>query len=229
MLRVIKDPLVEEPNVISFKKEESIEINWKNDPGADEYIIFKAEDAILPVYEILYQGTDLSVIDTNVTGESRYLYTLGKIRGKKLFGPSENVLGIGSKVIEDELEDNNTKETATKLIWNLDANLYYYRSFHGSELVDKDWYNVIVPPKKQSNIIITYDESSGTELFFYLEGHIVQTVSSGLAIPVTNNSFEEKAFYFQVSPNILTFINDPTTGGGSLKDYNIFIHSITTP
>ena len=110
MLRVLTDPVVEGPSVVSFGKEQTIEITWKADPGADEYILYKAEDALLPVYEILYQGTDLSLIDTDITAEHRYLYTLGKVRGTVLFGPSDPVMGVGSNVIQDDLEGNNVKE-----------------------------------------------------------------------------------------------------------------------
>ena len=152
MLRVRTDPVVEGPSVVSFGKEQTIEITWKADPGADEYILYKAEDALLPVYEILYQGTDLSLIDTDITAEHRYLYTLGKVRGTVLFGPSDPVMGVGSNVIQDDLEGNNVKEKAAKLVWDLNANLFYYRSNNGEKLEDLDWYSITVPPRRKAMI-----------------------------------------------------------------------------
>ncbi len=229
MLRLSTDPCISVPSVVSFEIEEQIKISWNKDPGADEYILYKALDQAVLVFEILYRGTLLSVVDTNAAGGDRYLYTLGKIRGSQLFGPSDTVLGIGSMVVNDELEGNNTKGNASKLDLRYDANIYYYKSYSGTELKDVDWYYVIVPPRKQANVVVTYNQSGGIGLYFYLEGHAVQSITSGDSLSITNNSDEERFFYFQISPNTSTFISDPAAGGGNLIDYNIFLHSIITP
>ncbi|MCK5197333.1 MAG: hypothetical protein KAR21_03225, partial [Spirochaetales bacterium] len=196
---------------------------------ADEYILYRAVDTAVPAYEIIYQGDDLSVIDTDVAGQSRYLYTLGKVRGTKLFGPSDTVLGVGSMVIEDSLEDNDTKETATGLIWDLDANLYYYLSYNGTELEDYDWYNVTVPPRRQANIVISQENLVGLNTWMYLslEGHIPEIIANSTGVPLKNYSYEEKTFYFMISPIPAEFYADPPTAGGSLINYHIFVESIT--
>jgi len=229
MLRVITDPVVEEPCVVSFEKEETIEISWNADAGADEYILYRAEDALTPVYEILYQGTRLSLTDTDVTGEHRYLYTLGKVRGTVLFGPSDPTLGMGSKVIQDNLEGNNVKEKATTLVWDLDANLYYYRSNDGEEIEDFDWYLLTVPPRRKAMIIVTQDGlGSGADSWmnYYLEGHVTETIINSNAIPVENYSYDEKTFYFLISPKSSEFIGEPTLGGGGLINYRVSLNSI---
>ena len=229
MLRVTTDPFVVEPDVVSFEKEETIKITWDADPGADEYILYKAEDALTPVYEILYQGTQLSLTDTDVTGEHRYLYTLGKVRGTVLFGPSDPTLGVGSNVIQDNLEGNNVKEKATTLVWDLDANLYYYRSNDGEEIEDLDWYSISVPPRRKAMIVVTQDGlGSGAESWmnYYLEGHVTVTLINSNAIPVENYSYEEKTFIFLISPNSSEFIGDPTLGGGGLINYRVSLNSI---
>lgn len=229
MLRVNTDPVVELPSVVSFEKEETIEISWNADPGADEYILFRAEDVLLPVYEIIYQGTSLSLTDTDITGEHRYLYTLGKVRGTLLFGPSDPILGVGSNVIQDNLEGNNVKEMAAKLVWDLDANLYYYRSNNGEEIEDYDWYFVTVPPRRKAMIIVTQSGiGSGADSWmeYYLEGHVTETIVNSNAIPIENYSYEEKTFYFLISPNSSEFIGDPTLGGGGLINYRVSLNSI---
>ncbi len=231
MLRVITDPVVEVPSVTSFVKEETIEISWDDDPGADEYILFRAVDTAVPVYEIIYQGTNLSVIDTDVINGAgnRYLFTLGKVRGTRLFGPSDPVLGVGSMVIQDELENNDTKVKSTKLIWDLDANLYYYLSYSGAEVEDYDWYNVTVPPRRQANIVITQENLVGLNTWMYLslEGHLPEIIANSTGIPLKNYSYEEKNFYFMISPIPAEFYADPPTAGGSLINYHIFVESIT--
>ena len=229
MLRVNTDPVVELPSVVSFEKEETIEISWNADSGADEYILFRAEDALLPVYEIIYQGTGLSLTDTDITGEHRYLYTLGKVRGTLLFGPSDPILGVGSNVIQDNLEENNVKEMAAKLVWDLDANLYFYRSNNGEEIEDYDWYFVTVPPRRKAMIIVTQSGiGSGADSWmeYYLEGHVTETIVNSNAIPIENYSYEEKTFYFLISPNSSEFIGDPTLGGGGLINYRVSLNSI---
>ena len=229
ILRVNTDPVVEGPSVVSFEKEETIEITWNSDPGADEYILYRAEDALVPVYEILYQGTSLSLTDTDITGEHRYLYTLGKVRGTVLFGPFGPILGVGSNVIQDNLEGNNIKEKATTLVWDLDANLYYYRSNDGEEIEDFDWYSITVPPRRKAMIVVTQDGlGSGADSWmnYYLEGHVTETIINSNAIPVENYSYEKKTFNFLISPNSSEFIGDPTLGGGGLINYRVSLNSI---
>jgi len=233
MLRVIADPVVGIPTVTSFEKEETIEITWNADPGADGYILYRAVDTENPVYEILYQGTDLSVSDTDVINGAgnRYLYILGKVRGTKLFGPSDPALGVGSMVIQDELENNDTKGRATRLIWDLDANLYYYLSYSGAEVKDYDWYSVIVPPRKQANIVITQEGLSANEncyISFALESGGVDPIINSIRIPIKNKTYVEKTFYFKISPIPGYFYDDPPTVGGSLINYHIYINSITS-
>jgi hypothetical protein len=229
MLRVNTEPVVVVPSVVSFEKEETIEITWNSDPGTDEYILYRAEDALVPVYELLYQGKNLSLSDTDVVGEHRYLYTLGKVRGTVLFGPSIPVLGVGSYVIQDKLEENNVKEKAVILEWDLDANLYYYRSNSGEEIEDFDWYSITVPPRRKAMIVITQSGlGSGTDSWmnYYLEGHVMETIINSNAIPVENYSYETKTFKFLISPKSSEFIGDPTLGGGGLINYKVSLNSI---
>ncbi len=229
MERISSDPVVAVPGVVSFVDELTIEISWDSDPGADRYVLYKAEDAVSPVYEIFYQGSDLCVTDTDVTGEHRYLYTLGKLRGRELFGPSDPVMGVGSSVIRDSLEENDTKDSATALVWDLDANLYYYRSNDGEVSQDYDWYSISVPPRRRAMIIVTQDGlGSGADSWmnYYLEGHSTETIVNSNAISIGNYSYAEETFYFLISPNSSEFIANPSLGGGSLINYRISLNSI---
>lgn len=229
MLRVITDPVVVEPSVTSFEKEETIKITWNADPGADEYILYKAEDAFLPVYEIIYQGPELSVSDTDVNDENLYIYTLGKVRGTKLFGPSDPVLGVGSTVLKDEHETNDKKENSTRLVWDLDANLYYYISHNRSEVKDYDWYHVTVPPNRQANIVLVQNGLviGNTWMNFSLESQPPEPITNNQAIHIRNTTLEEKTYNFLISPIPEDFYGDPPTSSGSLINYRIFVDSIT--
>jgi len=229
MLRVISDPVVVEPDVVSFEKEETIKITWDADPGADEYILYKAEDALFPDYKIIYQGSEVSVSDKDVGDENLYIYILGKVRGTKLFGPSDPVLGVGSTVLKDEHENNDKKENSTRLVWDLDANLYYYISHNLSEVKDYDWYNVTVPPNRQANIVLVQNDLVGanTWMNFSLEYESPKPIKNNLAIPIQNKTLEEKIFSFLISPIPEDFYGDPPASSGSLINYHIFVESIT--
>ncbi len=233
MERVLKDPVVSPPKVASFENGNLLSVSWPKDPGADEYLLYRTPDTPVPVYSLVYRGTELSYKDTDVQTKGtggRYLYTLTKGRGTKLFGPSDPVLGVVSGVIPDSNEDNDTREKAAELVWDLQSNLYYYRSYSGEELVDHDWYRITVPPRRKAIVVITQSGLSGGEsswMSFALEEHLPQTVVSGNSIGINNYSYSEKVFYFLLSPRTAQFVNDPALGGGSFINYTLSLYEIT--
>lgn len=227
--RELKDPVVDSPVVVPFESESTIRLIWETDPGADEYILSRSADVPIPVYTVIYRGNALTYTDRETADQGRYLYTLTKVRGGKLFGPSDAVLGVVSGTILDSLENNNTKETAVHLEWDLQVNLYYYRSYNGEELIDDDWYSVAVPPRRKAFVIVTQENLTGTDswLTFYLEGHVPFSVISGDGIAVNNTSYQEQTFFFCVSPRAEKFVNDLTRGGGNFIDYTVSLSQIT--
>lgn len=233
MERVVKDPVVSPPEVSSFENGNFLSVAWAQDPGADEYLLYRSADTPSPVYSLVYRGTELSYKDTDVqTGGTggRYLYTLTKARGTNLFGPSDPVLGVVSGVIPDSSENNDTREKAAELVWDLQSNLYYYRSYSGEELIDHDWYRITVPPRRKAIVVITQNGLNGGEsswMSFALQEHVPETVVSGNSIGINNYSYSEKVFYFLVSPRTEQFVNDPALGGGSFINYTISLYQIT--
>jgi len=135
-------------------------------------------------------------------------------------------------VIKDELEANDTKGTATKLVWDLDSNLYYYRSNDGVEIIDYDWYSITVPPRRRAMIVITQSGlATGSDSWMecYLEGHVIAIVVNNNSIAIENTSYNEKTFYFQISPDSsdpTEFIGNPAVGGGGFINYKISLNSI---
>ena len=231
MTRIADDPVITKVQAKSFIDENIIYLNWEEDPAADEYILYRAEDNIVHSYQVIYQGNDISFVDTDCSDENRYLYTLAKLRGQKIFGPSNPVLGVGSNVCRDELEENNSKDQATILTWDLVANIYFYRDWLDNELEDLDWYSVTIPPRRIANIVVTQaGQATGdvTYMMFYLEGSNPTPLLNNTAQPIPNYSYSEKKFYFLISPNSAEFISDPTLAGGSLIGYTISLNSITS-
>ncbi len=228
--RVLEDPVVESPFVDSFAEEGVIKISWSKDYGADEYVLLRAEDTALPAYEAVFRGVRLCYDDSEVVTGRRYLYALSKIRGEKIFGPSEAVLGAESGIVLDEYEDNGTKEKATLLEWDIQSNLYYYQSYGEEKTEDYDWYRVEVPPRRKAVIVVTQSgiSSGGSSwITFYLEGNNPFTVTSGNAVEIPNYMYESRMFYFCISPRVSGFINDPAKGGGGFITYTVSLSQIT--
>ena len=230
MGRVLGDPSPREPRVISFVTENQIDVSWDPDRAADEYVLERAEDSMSPSFAILYRGAATSWTETHCGDQSRYLYRLSMTRGDRLFGPSESVLGIGSAACRDELEPNDAESQATALEYDRAANLYYYRSFSGTEVKDEDWYSVSVPPRRTANIVVTQEGLAGgmvtTWMYFYLKSTVPAAIINSAAIPIVNNSYETKLFLFMISPNPQEFISDPTLAGGSFINYCVSLVSI---
>ena len=230
MGRVFGDPSPRAPRVISFVTEDQIDVSWDIDRAADEYVLERAEDSMSPSFAVLYRGTATSWTDANCCDQSRYLYRLSMTRGDRVFGPSEFVLGIGSAACRDELEPNDAESLATALEYDRAANLYYYRSFTGTEVEDEDWYSVSVPPRRIANIVVTQEGLAGgmvaTWMYFYLKSTVPAAIINSTAIPIVNNSYETKSFLFMISPNPQEFISDPTLAGGSFINYTVSLVSI---
>lgn len=228
--RVITDPVVKAPKVVSFTNDDSVTVSWDKDPGADEYLLYRARDVIVPVYDLVYRGRELTYEDTDTTAGYRYLYTLTKVRGTKLFGASDAALGVVSGVVLDSLEDNNTKDKASHLEWDLQSNLYYYQSYGNEKLIDYDWYSVTVPPMKKAIIVITQDGLAGgaaSWMTYALEGEPPVTVTNGGGREIPNPTYGEKTFYFRISPRASEFVSDLTQGGGSFISYTVSLNQIT--
>ncbi len=230
MERVIEDPVVVRPGVDSFSEEGVIKISWEEDLGADEYVLYRAVDTAVPVYGIIYRGSNLLFEDRGVETGNRYLYTLAKIRGERVFGPSGASLGAESGIVLDEYEDNGTKEKATLLEWDLQSNLYYYQSYGEEKIEDYDWYRVEVPPRRKAMVVVTQDglnSGDSSWIIFYLEGHTSFTVTNGDAVEIPNYNYETKELYFCISPRASGFVTDLTKGGGGFITYTVSLSQIT--
>jgi len=234
--RVLRDPEVCCPRVRSLDRELHIEVSWDEDPAAEEYLLERAEDGLAAQYEPVYRGTALGYDDTGCRDQCRYLYRLSKARGSRLFGPSAAVLGVASETCKDALEPNDEETRATALgDFPLAANLYYYRATcaqcSGREVRDEDWYLLEVPPQRVANLRITQEGlSAGSEytflLFYRKETRPAPVVNNGL-IAVANPSPEQQEVLLKLYLDPLTFIIEPTLGGGTLVDYEVALHSVT--
>lgn len=224
------DPVIIEPRVISFESENTITISWDEDSAADSYILYCAEDATVPDFSVVYQGTDTEFQHENRSTGIRYLYRLSKMRGSKEFGPSESVLGVGSNTIYDAHEPNNSRDDAVFLEYQIDANIYYFRADGGQSISDEDWYFVEIPPQRTANITV---DSLGTpnyiasgDVQFYREGYVPQDITVGGTHSIANTGYETAEFRFRITPKPSEFVASPPAGGGTVKYYRLVLSSV---
>jgi hypothetical protein len=232
--RVQRDPNVIAPRVSSLDQEFRIEVSWDTDAGAEEYVLERAQDALLGTFTEVYRGQGISYADTDCQDQGRYLFRLSKTRGDRLFGPSGAVLGVASATCKDALEPNDSEQQATALEYDRRANLFYFRAmpslYPGEELQDADWYAVEVPPLRVANLLITQvglaSGSLYTFLYFYEKGTTPIHVVNNQLIAITNPSPETHRVLFKLYLNPTDFMVEPTLGGGILVDYTLSLYSI---
>lgn len=231
--RLAADPTVQAPRVSSFIEEFSCSVEWDEDPAADSYVLERAVDASSPVFSSIYQGNDLSFTDTECMDQTRYLYRLSKVKGNRTFDASEAVLGVGSATCRDDLEPNDSEQSATPLNYERFANMYWYSSYDETTIDDVDWYSVSIPPRKTGYIVFTQLDWPGslnlgyTWMFFYLKGSPPVPVVNNAAVQIDNTSYESKTFFFSVYPNKNLFTADPSQPGGNIISYTVSLTMIT--
>lgn len=216
MSRTIEDPVISVPAVKSFTDELVIELSWEEDPGADEYVIYRAVDPT-GNYDVIYRGNDLSYSDRLVQDETCYLYTMVKMRGYEAFGPSLSTLGVGSMTVADEFEPNNSEETASPFLFDLSANTHYYVSDNKLHtLEDQDWYSIEVRPQMQVTFSVEVSGVSANDptlLLFYTRPNTPVEVRNQAELNIKNNSMERKTFYFCIFPDKAEIITNSSNGG----------------
>ncbi len=228
-----KIPFIIKPEVNSFEIENSIVIEWEKDTGADEFILYRDTSPTGNFSEIVYRGKSLSYADYDISFEHLYYYKLAKRREKKIFNKSEPEMGIASDTIKDNYENNDTKETSALFPDFITANIYYYENLYGNTMEDKDWYRVMIPPRKFMviNILNEYNlnsqtDSSGTisDLsLIVVDGIKDDNVEFNAEYNLVNDQNESKIKYFCIYPNREKFISSSPSPGvrGKLGIYRI--------
>jgi hypothetical protein len=229
--RTINDPALQKPEVESFVESNTIRIIWGRDEGADEYILERAEDEKTLVFWEVYRGDAVEYSDGGLPDNKRYLYRLFKRRGKKMFGPTEQALGVSSLVCRDVYEPNDTMESAIQLeTIDYISNMYYYRAYSGEEAVDEDWYFIKIPPLRQASVVVNdsrveeSDRPTHFEYYEYDRDH--KTVRQLLNFWIVNNELVTKNYYFKLYPAKNQYIGAELPAGGAIIQYKISIREI---
>ena len=228
LLRTYDDPFDEAPDADWFSEEKKIFISWTKDEGADEYILFRAEDSLSPQYEQIYRGKGLSFTDTLSNGlnvNQRYLYKLDKTRGRKTFYGQKKAYAYCCDRSRD-IYDNNTEEKMIKLTSDIDSlNLYYGRFCDGTVIYEEDFFYVVIPPHRQAELVLERisPASSTTNYINYRDKGLPEQTFPPNALQLENRTSEE-----QVRKIMLCLDSTCVTGAGLyIVTYNFSLANIS--
>lgn len=229
------------PTVKSFDIENSIVIEWQSDPGADEYILYRAETPN-GTYSEIYRGSQLKYID-NVAGYNIgkfFYYKLAKKRESQEFNRSNYAHGVRAESVKDLWEVNDSIETLKSMDGRnaITAKIHYYRDLkYGDiqeDLMDIDWYSLTIDPNKFVQFKVTFMNISKLEgiagedklkvTSSYLPG--TQVFTNEETFNLYNTTNEPKSLSFELFADKLDFLGADNTPGYKVITYWLSIVQI---
>ena len=211
-------------NVDSFSEENVIRCSWAKDERSDRYIVMRSEDREPLRFEKVYEGEGTRYEDAVLKEDTRYLYRLDKVRGKKDFKGKSHYMGIYSKQVKDVYEPNDKKENAVLLESDKQANVYYYRSTEGTILEDEDWYKIRVPARRQAKIMIIYDVVNQPFVITKPYNGEEERPATNSAVEIKNDTDYEKELRFKISLDKNIVVSG--SAGGTCYRYTLRLLSI---
>jgi len=229
--RTTDDPIIVKPLVESFVESNAIFASWDADEGADEYILERAEDnPVSLAYETVYKGTGTEYADNELEEGKRYIYRLSKRRGNETFGPSEEMFGVSSLVCRDIYRNDKMEDAVQLESKDYIANIFYYRTYGGLEIIDEDWYFIDIPPLRQASVVVNdsrvYESDTPTHFEYYEYARDYNPVRQLKDFWIINNELETKRYYIKLYPAKLQFVGAGIPAGGDIVQYRISIGSI---
>jgi hypothetical protein len=218
------EPFVDVAAADSFRGDRTIYLRWKQDEGAESYLLMKSIDGIdgYGEFEEVYAGGNLYYLDRDIERDRRYIYRLDKRAGGLIIEGEQTAIGIGSDAETDYNEPNNTKEKAVLLNSFKQANIYYYKFSDGRVLSDTDWYKLPLSPGASAALRIT-ETGAGTRSSFEVNagGYPVGSIPNGTGFRIENTGGEEYV-HIEISPRAEEFVDSRSTGG-TVRFYRIEI------
>ena len=210
--------------VDSFSEENVIRCSWAKDERCDRYIVMRSEDREPLRFEKVYEGEGTRYEDAVLKEDTRYLYRLDKVRGKKDFKGKTHYMGIYSKQVKDVYEPNDKKENAVLLESDKQANVYYYRSTEGTILEDEDWYKIRVPARRQAKITIVYNVANQPFVITKPYNGEEERPATNSAVEIKNDTDGEKELRFKISLDKNIVVSG--SAGGTCYRYTLRLLSI---
>lgn len=207
VFRTTKDPFDDIPTTDSVTDMHTVFLSWNSDDGADKFYLMKSFDASPLNWNCIYEGNKTFFIDEKLPSNSQYIYRLDKSRGEKYFKGKHYAYGWSSECMRDFCESNDNPQDATFLEYDHICNLTCAGfETNKKEILDEDWFYVIIPPMRQADIVVSQHNlenttlGAKTNLRIQLLGLESQAIKHKVSYPIKNASYETKTFYFKVFP-----------------------------
>lgn len=209
LLRAYDDPYDDIARAECFKKENTIYLSWREDAGADEYVLMRADDIMPYGFKEVYRGNGLEYEDTfneAVTNE-RYLYRLDKRRGNRMFEGRELTRAV--RAVEfggaDAYGSNDREESAVRLESDRLDVLPCWRFSDGALYTDVDWYYVVLEARRKATIVLeettggkSYAEGSPTPFRCIVAGGTEKELNNKSAFAIVNERDEVRKIPFRL-------------------------------
>jgi hypothetical protein len=224
--RTTDDPFYDVPDVSSFNAINTISLAWRQDDGADTYILLRAVNDTTLTYEELYRGKNCTYTDTAVLEGTLYRYRLDKIRGQQRFTGRKAGLGVASDIAQGTLYNNSTQEKAFELTYKATSSCYYYKFDDKTRMIDYDWYKIKIPAMRKACVEI--EDTVDGYFEYLLPGYTAPTVLNNKAtFYITNNEYTDQTEYFAIQANPDEFVT-AATPGGDIRSYKLELTTITS-
>jgi hypothetical protein len=216
-------PETSSPVVSSLTVENGITVNWNADPASDSYLVYRDISLNGSFNTLVYEGKDLSFIDTGLQADQFYYYKLAKKQGWKEFSKSHAVTGYASNVRRDYYEDNNSRERATRIPKSISCSIYYFQDADLNVVSDRDWYYIDIDPEYPLVTVVfdNFDNIKDGDLLISIDDSNPQGVISGFEVALINESNVTKRAYIQVIPDRSKFLSDLASAGGKFGSYRL--------
>jgi hypothetical protein len=210
-----QDPSISTPSIIAFSSLLGNSVTWSKDSNADSYVVYRRL-LTSTTYSQVYQGSDLSFLDTTAAPDTMYAYTLAKYRGSKLFPSGGSAVGAwDSSYTAFPNGVNNTQATAVPVpdyTFSMAGTIFYYSTatdaLTGQQVLinHPNWYYIDLPPTMEAYIIFNYANTlQGTDGFLVVNSTNTNnspvTVYTGNEIGFFNGAITTQRVYFNVQFN----------------------------
>jgi hypothetical protein len=218
LFRTTDDPFYDTPHADSLRLEHTVYLSWREDEGCDTFRLMRSYDSPTLSFTCIYEGTETSYTDTDLTDGFKYIYRLDKTRGKEYFKGTTHAYGYSSDCRKDMWEPNDGEENATRLDYDLICNLPCVRYLtDGKEEMDCDWFYIEIPPCRTVEILVSQHnlsnttEGAKTNLRVQIPESESESVKQKVAIPISNPSYVTKKFRFKIYPEKTGLFDETNT------------------
>ena len=201
-------PTPVKPTILSFSESSGIKVEWENMGDSYNYILYRDENEAGDYLEKVYEGEEISYIDTKAEEDKIYYYRLSIKEGIVESDKSGIGFGAYSDLTNDGFEKNNDKANAKEITTENIATIYFITD-NSNDIEDVDWYFATLPANSQMQVGVEFlTNLIDEDLLFYQDDIDSQfEIESNDFFWLMNNEVQSKTIYFRISVNKSLLVN----------------------